>query len=312
MEWQLTELVHDERIHPFVYKVMEQASLHGGDEKAHHAAKLLYRAVHAFRGFVACRGEQAEIAGVIFFTAPEIKLLFVVDGPRGSEMASALIERALSVMRDEMECPFILFPFPRWISGEACEECPQILARHGFTALSRVLMKASPAAIASSGSSEVNGQSGGEYRIEAWKESIHRSIVLSLLREYPCTSLASLLSDSSPQGLEWTASHLFSDPYGDPLFLPPECSSVALHGARVVGAFLCSDSGLISLVVLHCAHRRKGFARAMLGKAARALVVLEAPALSITVSREDGEGFQWACRAGFEPCEESTLYLWKK
>jgi GNAT superfamily N-acetyltransferase len=307
--WIIKNLEDDKELHPLIYNIMEDAEAHKGEEGARAAGKHLYGILPASDGFLALKENESEPCAVLLYH--DEKILFFYLKEENPELSYFLAEHAFLELKSRMS--FIYSTFPRWSESIGQDYLSPHLEKLGFQKLTLVKMEASlPSEAVSEYFSNdlLEPLKSQGFTIEGFKQNVYSYDVCRLLIETPPPLAASLFREPSRASLEWAYHFAFFDDRGREIDYPPECSTLIRHEGTIVGALLCDEEGWINQVLVDSAYRRKGIARAMLAKAARALPVLGANTMALTAYRENPPALEWYGRAGFCECQEYPVWGW--
>lgn len=313
MGWFVKRLSDEENIHSLFYRIMEEADLHGGQDAAHYTGKFLYRNMKTCCGFCTFQEGDEEPCGVILFLPDELKFLYVADVEGKEEIAHSLLEHALDVQKDS-SC-HIFSMFPSWKDTLGQDLLSPQMEEAGFKELHliRVITPLDSSNLRESLSRDfLSPLKSAGYSFRGWKKKEHLSEVIALLLKNPSPLVAELFGGADQKGREWLERQLFTGDLGQEFNYPPECSTVVEFDSHIVGVFLCEERGWINQIAVDANHTRHGIASVMMQRAYKALKVLEAKSMALSVYRENPIAFSWYRRLGFEKTMEHPVWVWKK
>jgi GNAT superfamily N-acetyltransferase len=301
----------DEGIHSIVYSAMELADRNVDQAAAHHLARYLYRNMETCGGYCAYDEQSQDPCGFVIYVPDELKFLYMAAHPMENEIALSLLEHALHSMKEKSDR--IFSTFPRWKETLGSDLLSPHMEALGFNSLTLVNMScplSSLAGFASAPHIEKIMEAG--YELSGWKKGMDMDESLALLIANPSPLIQNLFPEPGKKGFEWMKSQLLEDERGDERFYPPECSCTVRIGAHLAGVLFCDEYGWINQVAVDAVHRKKGIGKAMIQRAVRALQVLEAPSLSLSVYEENPIARQWYERMGLAAVHSHRVWTWRK
>jgi ribosomal protein S18 acetylase RimI-like enzyme len=313
MGYLIRELTADEEIHSLIYSAMEAADRNKDQEAAHRLGRYLYRNMEIGQGFVAYDEQSQDPCGLVLFLTREVRFLFVIDHPARDEIALSLVEHACASLKKGSEQ--IFSTFPRWKETLGSDPLSPQMASLGFTSLTLVDMDApllSPSLATCASAPYLDSLKAAGYAISGWKKGEHLRDSLLLLLANPSPLIEILFPERDERGLAWLEGQLFENEMGEERFYPPECSCAVACDSRLVGVLFCDEHGWINHIAVDAAHQRKGIGKAMMQRAIRALKVLEAPSLRLSVYEENPVALAWYEHLGLEARGRHSVWTWRK
>lgn len=313
MGWFVKKCELDEPLHSFIYRIMEVADERRGENAARYASRFLYRNLQSCSSLCAFEEGDQEPCGILLFLPGELRFLFVAGG--GEEIARSLVEHAWESMCGDAPSRSLFSLFPSWKETLGQDLLSPILLERGFKELHLLrgeIALETPALEEYFSQDLKNPLKAAGYVISGWKKQAHLSRLLSLLIENPPPLVASLFEGDSPEARQWLEHQLFTGELGQEFHYPAECSSVAVHDSKIVGALLCEERGWINQIVVDGAHQGRGVARAMMQRCFNALKVLEADAMALSVFRENERAGSWYGKLGFKTAMEHSVWVLRR